>query len=429
MKLTPTDLEDIVNGACIYASGGGGSIAMAKPLLERIKKEMEPQGYLEIVNFKDVKDEEMLAVSAGAGSPASATAEEVVDKLADATIDAFKSLSDRVLGDENSFKYSVAIETGIANTLLPLIVAARYQIPAIDGAGALRSVPELTMCTFASNGIPISPVVLASNTNHTVTYQVAPTGLDGGAAAAEQPMAGIISSKDFGNMGGIAFWSMDGKQAKKAATPGTIAAALNLGKKLRLAKNEGKDPVEEVRKAMGGETGGYILLKRGKLDSVETHTSGGLDSVKVIFKNLDATDKDKYFRIYALNESLIAWKDSTPSPVAMAPDLICYLTCDGEVFSNADLDTVKDKEIAVIGVPAQQTLRVKPIIEAFLSVLHGMGYGGPYVPIEKLQELEEVFDPGDILGLPPELFSQRSPKSRFGTWRGSTAPIRIKTEE
>ena len=163
MKLTLTNLEDIVNGACIYASGGGGSIDMARPLLAQIKLDD-----LEIVNLEDVNDEEMLAVAAGAGSPASATADEVVEELAKATKTAFKSLSDRVVGEENLFKYVAAIETGIGNTLLPLIVAAQYQIPALDAAGALRSVPQLSMCTFASNGIPIAPVVLASNTNNKV---------------------------------------------------------------------------------------------------------------------------------------------------------------------------------------------------------------------------------------------------------------------
>ncbi|NET28491.1 DUF917 domain-containing protein [Okeania sp. SIO1I7] len=423
MKLTltdleDTDLEDIANGACIYASGGGGSILMKRPLLDQIKLDD-----LEIVNLEDVNDEEMLAVSAGAGSPTSATADKVVGELANATIAAFKSLSDRVVGDANFFKYVAAIETGIGNTLLPLIVASRYQIPAIDAAGALRSVPKLSMCTFASNGIPIDPVILTSNKNNKVTYEVEPPGTDGGAAAAEVPLAGIISSQEFGNIGGIAFWSMNGQQAKQAATPGTIAAALNLGKTLREAKNEGKDPVEAVCQAMNG----YILLKRGKLDSVQTNTSGSLDSVKVIFNNMDKNEE--YFRIYALNESLIAWKDNVPFPVAMAPDLICYLTCDGEVFTNADLDTFKDQEIAVIGVPAQKTLRVPSVIEAFLSVLHGVGYGGPYVPIEKLQELEGVFEPGKIWGLPQKLFSQPLPKSRLGTWRGSTLPIRIKTKD
>ncbi|NES70023.1 MAG: DUF917 family protein, partial [Okeania sp. SIO2D1] len=118
MKLTLTELKDIVNGACIYASGGGGSIDMAQPLLDQIKLDD-----LEIVNLGDVNDEEMLAVSAGAGSPASATADQVVDELAKATIAAFKSLSDRVVGEANFFKYVAAIETGIGNTLLPLIVA------------------------------------------------------------------------------------------------------------------------------------------------------------------------------------------------------------------------------------------------------------------------------------------------------------------
>lgn len=413
MKLIQKDIENIVNGACIYASGGGGSISMAKPLLERLYQEMEQYGGLEIVNLADVDDRAMLAIAAGAGSPNSATADTVVNDLADAAIAAFKSLSDRVNCGGEPFKYTVAIETGIGNTLLPLLVAARYQIPAIDAAGALRSVPELSMCTFASNGIDISPIVLSSDTGNLVTYQVEPTGPDGGATAAEQPLGAILSSEDFGNIGGIAFWSMSGQQVKQAATPATMSAALRLGETLREAKYAGKDPVQAVCQ----ELGGYILLKRGKLYSQKANTSGSLDSVQVVFENLDVTHKE-YFQIYAVNESLIAWKDNLPFPVAMAPDLICYLTCDGEVFSNADLDRVKDKEIAVIGVPAQKTLRVPSVIESFSIALHGLGYAGPYVPIEELQKLERAFDYHHIWDRPwKRLLKQSSPK-RIGAWRG-----------
>ena len=83
------------------------------------------------------------------------------------------------------------------------------------------------------------------------------------------------------------------------------------------------------------------------------------------------------------NESLIAWRNDSSQPIAMAPDLICYLTPNGIPLTNAD-DLQKGQELVLIGVKAPNQLRSGSILAAFQEVLNLMGYYGPYVPIEEL---------------------------------------------
>jgi hypothetical protein len=91
-------------------------------------------------------------------------------------------------------------------------------------------------------------------------------------------------------------------------------------------------------------------------------------------------DKSRTVWIYNQNENLIAWDSQRDTPIAMAPDLLCYLTPDGIPFTNADLSRAQGKQVALIGAPSNAALRQPAMIAAFQAVLQGLGYAGPYVP-------------------------------------------------
>jgi uncharacterized protein len=62
------------------------------------------------------------------------------------------------------------------------------------------------------------------------------------------------------------------------------------------------------------------------------------------------------------------------------------MTVDGQPFSNADLDVAQGKDVVVITAPADESMRDPKMIDAFLPVLRSSGYGGPWVPLEKLSD-------------------------------------------
>lgn len=365
-KLNLLELEDIANGACILGSGGGGSITMKDPLLEILKAE----GSVAMTPLDEIGDDDWVAVSAGAGSPdAAADADEVTRQLARATSQALEALEIRI---QNKVHYTVAVETGVANTLLAMTAAANAGVPVIDGAGARRSVPSLTMCSFAD--VPISPMEIASTAGKVVTVGV-PTASD-----AEEPMMAIVGTNEFDNLGGLGFWPMQGSVAKKHTAQHTVSYTEKLGQVLRQARTSGQDPVEAVRAYLDG----YILIQ-GTISSVQSQTSGSFDYQTV---TLEDESKNR-ISLFVQNESLIAWSSFKPYPVAMGPDLICYLTQDGQVFSNADLAPLQERgeKVAVIGAPAPEEMRKPEIVRSFIQALRSLGYGGPYVPIEFLQTL------------------------------------------
>ncbi len=366
-KLTRRDLLDITDAAVFLASGGGGPISLKKAMVELLVKE----GPVVMASVDKVGDDDLVAVVAGAGSPATLQQQGGIASLAEASTKALTSLQQAVGKKVN---YIVAIETGAGNTLLPMAAAVRLKIPVVDGAGARRSVPSITMCTFGE--LPISPMRLVDEHLNVIGLDIPRP------KQAEDPLMNLISLPQFGNLAGLAMWPMSGKVAKAQTSRGTVSYSLRLGQKLREARSNGSDPVAVATKFVTG----YKLFE-GTLKDVETHEVNSFDFTVVVLENKSG----KRLRLYGQNETLIAWSSASPYPLAMGPDLICYVTKKGRTFSNADIQALpKNTEIAVIGAPAPPDLRTPRLEALFLANLRNLGYGGPYVSIEQLRKLKSV---------------------------------------
>jgi DUF917 family protein len=223
------------------------------------------------------------------------------------------------------------------------------------------------MCTYATGGVPIGAACLAN-----AVEEVSFTAPD--PATADTVMRGIVSSGAFTQDAGVALWAMSGEAVGAHTISGTTSGAIKLGATLREGKD---DPVEAVRKALGG----WVLI-RGKITDVAEQTAGGFDTGVV---EITATDGSLTLRVVNQNENLVAWRSDRSTPVALAPDVITYLRVDGQPLSNADLAMAAGHEVAVIGAPVDKRMREAKMVSAFLLVLRAAGYGGPYVPIGQLQ--------------------------------------------
>ena len=166
---------------------------------------------------------------------------------------------------------------------------------------------------------------------------------------------------------------------KRSAIPGTLTYARDLGKALREAKVAKRDPVAAVCTFLQGR-----VLFRGKIASaVETQTAG----FDVGRTTVVSTDGRTRYTVYNQNENHLAWSDDKAAPLGMGPDLLCWLSADGQPFSNAtpDVDKYAKGEVVLIGAPSPKASRVPPIVAAYLSLFRLLGYGGAYVPIEDLK--------------------------------------------
>jgi DUF917 family protein len=360
--LTIQQLNYILDGACIMGSGGGGPYTVGKKVLQYIGNRT-----VNLVPTASVPDNLFMAVSAFVGSP-DAAANQALDFSVAAT--AFDALSTAV---GKPFSYVLPGEVGAGNSLIPMAVAVDKGIQVIDAAGAPRAIPGFLMVSYAAAGIPASPMVLADKNNE-VTINCKN-------AIADPVTRGVISDNVFPEDAGIAFWTMNGKTLNIPgnAVKGTTSQAMALGQALANAIGSGQDPVLAVMQNM--EKPNFVLCTGTIKDSMEA-TSGGFDFGTVVISADDGSE----VTIYNQNENLIAFSNRSYAPLAMGPDLICYLTTKGQVFSNADFKTLpKNAQIAVIGVPAR-VMRSQFILNQFAIALAGIGYAGSYVPIEKLNE-------------------------------------------
>jgi hypothetical protein len=362
--LSTDDLWNILNGACILGCGGGGPLALGKLLLEEVIK----KGTVYLADpVKDVGDSDLMAIAAGIGSPLAAEQGFPFDV---ATI-AVNGLEKQV---GKTFSFVLPGEVGAGNSIIPMTVAVSKGIAVVDADGAGRAIPELDMDTYTTHDLPISPIVLANSDVAITFYAPNPT-------VAGVTVDGIIGGGTFQEDAGAALWAMDGKTMKPAAIHNTLSYALKLGQTLGQNTGPGKNPVEAVRAYLGG-----TVIFSGEIAKVEQQTSGGFDYGVITFAS--STGKQR-LTIYNQNENLIAWNTEWPKPIALAPDLVTYLTTDGQPFTNADLNLAKGKEIAIIAAPCRPEMRNPRIVAAFRKSLHKLGYAGPYVPFEDLQAERE----------------------------------------
>jgi len=358
--LSYQDLEDILNGAAIIACGGGGPISVGQQIIAYFKKRKKT---VQLIDPQEFGAKDMTCVSAFMGSPDAAANALSPKSITSAAVAAFNALQKST---SYQFKAVMPGEVGAGNSFVPMTVAAEKGIPVLDVDGAGRAIPSLTQVTYASHQVPVSPMVLG-NTENVVTVDVKTVEL------AEQIAREIVSAPDFGQDGGMAFWSMNGKTMREASIHNTMTYALNLGTALRNAIANKQDPVAAVINYLDGAK----LLFVGTISSSDEVTSGGFDTGRLFIKNQAGQE----MIIYNQNENLMAWNTADNFPLILAPDMISFIATDGTTFTNAsgDMAKVMGKEIAVIGSRARAKLRDSDYtVNAFMNTLRQLGYGGKY---------------------------------------------------
>lgn len=364
MKLGKKELKDIANGACLLASGGGGTIQAPEWIIPQILKIAK---HVDLIGLDEVAPKTSGAVGACMGSPLALKAVGFHGSVFRAW-----DLLEQILG--RKFSFSVPAETGSVNTLIAILTAAKKGIPVLDADGSGRAVPTLNMATF-SQPIPVSPFAIANEAAaqfheadaKAVLYGKTPTDIENMA----RPFISVPG--EFDQTGGVAGWAM-GQEDLKTKNPliwGTVTRARKVGRALR----KHKDPMEALESVLGKDVS---LIIRGKLTQIVQGASGGFDRGVLTFG-----DGKRTIHVVNQNENMIAWDADTARPVAMAPDGIGYVNQKGQALSNADLE--EGDKVYVVGVRADERLRTDAYLkEAFLTGLKNVGYYGKYVPIENL---------------------------------------------
>ncbi|MBD2183400.1 DUF917 family protein [Planktothrix sp. FACHB-1355] len=401
-EINDQDLKDIINGAALLGSGGGGSLELGYYLATFINcpvqlKEVEELGV-------DDWGAVILGISAADASLPDNTRSSNASPKVLLNKKMFRSLKgveqypieiqiliatfeylQTALKMDKDFSYSLAGEIGTANLLAAMLTANAHHIPVVDADGAGRSLPELSLCTYYWSDIPIYPSTLA-NIKPEQDKQVKAV-IDAKTSSIMARFAEkIVGTEEFGFQGVMATYAMNGQtiRDRKPVIKGTITKALQIGAILREAKQKQLNPItvliDFLNNGCSADNKNAFLLFQGKITEVKQEEDPRFQSGTLTLRN-----QNKEVRVDYLNENLIAWQGGRP--IAMGPDLICYLTPEGIPLTNADnLKDKKGSELALIGLKAPEQLRQDSIIKAFMDLIAGLGYKGNYVPIEKLQK-------------------------------------------
>lgn len=360
--LTAADLPDLVRGAALLGTGGGGDPQIGRTLVEQALGD----GSITLLTPDELDDDALVIPTALMGAPS-----VLLERLPRGTepVDALRRL-ERHLG--RTATATMPIESGGINSTIPLLVAAQLGLPVVDADGMGRAFPELQMETFAVYGVHGSPLAIADERGHTALVE---TGSDN---RKMEQFARAITIR-MGGVGYIAEYAMSGADVKRTAIPGTLSLALRLGRTLRVAREEHRDPIAVLAEVLPDTPYRYgRALFTGKVVDVDRRTEDGFTRG---LARLAAFEGPSICEIAFQNEYLVARIDGQVRTIV--PDLITALHLEtGEPITAEGLRY--GQRVCVFAIATPEIMRTPEALAVFGP--QAFGLTEPFVPVERLAE-------------------------------------------
>ncbi len=295
-ELTKQDVHDILLGAAILSTGGGGSIEEG---LEVVNQAFEDGLVFKLADLDDLDADDLIGTPYSCGNVSPLTPEQQIeyDKLPKTKetveVSAIKSIEKYF---NKKLAGVVATELGGSNTAMALEAGARLNIPLIDADPAGRSVPYLQQTTYYIKDIPIFPLAISNKFGDTMI--ITNTVSDERAEKLTRAAA-MASFNQVGVVDHIGHW----KDLRDALIPNTISLCLKVG---HLARQSQEKKVN-LAHAIVNELDGYFLFK-GIVSETKWEDRDGFTYGDIYIKGEDEFEGDK-FRIWVQNENIISWKN------------------------------------------------------------------------------------------------------------------------
>ncbi|MBC7094459.1 DUF917 domain-containing protein [Thermococcus sp.] len=354
--LNEIELRDIIEGCTVLGTGGGGSPEEGWEMIEKaLKKGKE----FKLAKLEEIHPDGIVPMPYFVGSVSGKKVQSVYPY--GEAVRSYEILEEYM---GKKFEGVISTELGGANTAAALVTAAMLERPIVDGDPAGRSVPELQHTTYYILGIQMAPFSVVTPFGDEI---VVPKVKDD--VQAEKIVRGIVAVTET-NVG-VTSHPVEGKMLKSSVVPEAITYALKLGRALRIARENGEDPIKSLIEAGDG----FLLFK-----GVVTKSTWRDDSGFTIGEfELEGVDKFKgeTYKVWFKNENLISWRNGEID--VTIPDLISILTPDGYPVTNPNVK--EGKEYVVVGFPAPDLWRTPKGLEVFGPKYLGLDID--YTPIEK----------------------------------------------
>ena len=357
--LSAQDLQDILLGAAVLGTGGGGEIAEGQDLIDTA---LAAGKTFTLVALADVPDEAVICTPYLLGALSDETPSQNPDLagLPLATEGPLLMAYDRFqrhLGV--SFHGVVPCELGGSNTAAAFFCAAMRGHVIVDADPSGRAVPEIQHTTYYLAGLTPGDLVMANPFGESFFYENVPDD-----RRAEQVARALSVAS--GNTIAAIDHALPMRTLRNALIPGTITLSLGLGQKLRQANATGADPAQVIAKAANGS-----VLFRGTVTQATWRTEGGFT-----LGEIEVSDQGRVLRITYKNENMATWLDG--AVVATIPDLICVIdlqTCLPVTNPNA----TPGATVAVVVLPAPSPFTTPAGLDLFGPAYAGVE--GPFRPV------------------------------------------------
>jgi len=359
--LSRQDLTDILLGAAILGTGGGGEIDEGMGLIDHALSQGKQ---FNLVALDQVPDDALVCTPymLGAVAPLSEELEPQYQSLT--RIDeppillAYRRFQ-QYLGRE--FYGTIACELGGANTAVAFFAAAMSGHNIIDADPAGRAVPEVTHSTYYLNGLPTGPIMVANEFGECIICEN---------LADDQRAENILRALAKVSRNDIAAidHAFEMHAIRHAVIPGVISQALKMGQVWRMAQGNGAD----IAQVVADEGQGFVAF-RGEIASNDQCVEGGftIGNIEIVGRGEFASDR---YRIWLKNENMIGrLNDKVHTTI---PDMICLIDLDtGMPVTNPNYHT--GQNVAVVILPAPEPFTSPKGLSVF-----GPAYLGLDIPYE-----------------------------------------------
>ena len=360
--LNREDLVNILYGAAILGTGGGGSLTEG---IELIDEALAAGKTFRLASFDDLAPEDLIGTPYGCGaiSPLTEAERKKYARLPEAQENFYilcMKQMEAYMGKE--LKAVISTELGGHNTATALYCGAMADKLIVDGDPAGRSVPGLQHSTYYLHNVPMCPISVMNKFGEgaVVTSVFDDERAEDLVRALAVVSQNIVAVMDHVNTAEV---------LKNAVIRGAISQSEAIGKAFLTAKAQGGDFVSAVTEAGKGKP-----MFRGVVTKSTYETRDGFT-----FGDTEIRGAGEYaghtLRVWYQNENIISWMDG--EIFVTVPDLICLFDLD-EKMPQLNPYAREGENVAVIALPAPNEWTTQRGLEIFGPRF--FGYDVDYTP-------------------------------------------------
>jgi hypothetical protein len=341
-KLSIEDVEPLQRGANLLGSGGGGDVALSALWL---RTELGSGAEVSTADVGEL-DQGWVLVMCAFGSSASVAIEKLPagDELRRCV-----DMAERQLG--STVDAIGVLEIGGSNALIPFIAAAQTGKPVVDGDLMGRAFSRLDQTV-----VPAADLVGAWVSAEAHGAAVVVDGVD--PQTAERVLRGALTG--LGGWAVLAYPPIPASAYRRVALPGTVAAAIRLGRHHQTGVAAGDDGPTLADRLGGAFLGQGTVLEVYRYPG-RTYASG---SVAV-----QTVDGRRVLRVEMQNEYSMVLLDG--EVVATTPDVICLL--DAHNLQPIQTGQVRrGHEVVILTLPVPDRLWQPEILPGVGPRAHGL---------------------------------------------------------